>query len=181
MSRKKCIFTSAAAESKIDKLSKSILGRKEGAMIQLSRPNTEHIAHYSATFRYEDLPPNAVTMAKTIVLDTIAALFAAWPNRHPVSRLIGDWVVEMGGAPESTVLGYNVKVPAANAALVNGTMGYAADIEGGGIARMHAAAVFVPTILLMAERQHLDGRTMIAALALAYDVAARASNGSATA
>lgn len=144
-------------------------------------PNTQRIAQYSATFGYADLPPAAVATAKTIVLDTLAALFAAWPDRHPVSRLLGDWAVEMGGTPESTVLGRGVKVPAANAALVNGSMGYAADIEGGGLARMHAAAVFVPTVLLMAERQHLDGRSLIAALALAYDVAARASNGCATA
>jgi len=67
-----------------------------------------------------------------------------------------------------------------NAALVNGTMGYAADIEGGGIARMHAAAVFVPTALVMAERQKLDGKTFIASLALAYDVAGRVSEANRT-
>jgi len=59
-------------------------------------------------------------------------------------------------------------------------MGYAADIEGGGIARMHAAAVFVPTALVMAERQKLDGKTFIASLALAYDVAGRVSEANRT-
>ena len=112
-------------------------------------PYTEQLAEFSSNYQYENLPISAVATAKDIVLDTLGALFAAWPDRHPVSRLIGDHVKEMGGAPECSVLGRDFKVPAANAALANGTMGYAADIEGGGIARMHAAAAFVPTILVM--------------------------------
>ena len=143
-------------------------------------PNTQRIAGHSAGFRYDDLPAKAVAMAKNVVLDTIGALFAAWPDRHPVSRIIGDFVGEMGGTPECTVLGRDFRAPAANAALVNGTMGYAADVEGAGIARMHAAAVFVPTALVMGEREGLDGRAFIAALALAYDVAGRVSEANRT-
>ena len=141
---------------------------------------TQHIATYSNSVQYEHLSPKAVSIAKNIVLDTMGALFAAWPDRHPVTRLIGDFVEQMGGTPECTVLGRDFKAPAANAALVNGTMGYAADIEGGGIARMHAAAVFVPTALVMSERQKLDGKTFIASLALAYDVAGRVSEANRT-
>jgi 2-methylcitrate dehydratase PrpD len=143
-------------------------------------PYTERIAAYSAAFRYEDLSPEAVSVAKDVVLDTLGALFAAWPDRHPVSRLIGDFVAQMGGTPECTVLGRGFRAPAANAALVNGTMGYAADIEGGGIARMHAAAAFVPTALVMGERQAVDGKDFIASLALAYDVSGRVSEANRT-
>lgn len=145
-------------------------------MTETTWPHTERIAAYSAGFRFDDLPPRAVAIAKDIVLDTLGALFAAWPDRHPVSRLIGDYVLGSGGTPECTVLGRDRKAPAAEAALVNGTMGYAADIEGGGAARMHAAAVFVPVALVMGERQHIDGRRFLASLALAYDVAGRASD-----
>lgn len=143
-------------------------------------PHTNRIAEYSAAFRFAALPPRAVAIAKDIVLDTLGALFAAWPDRHPVSRLIGDFVQRSGGKLECTVLGRGFKAPAADAALVNGTMGYAADIEGAGVARMHAAAVFVPTALVMGERQCVDGRTFIASLALAYDVAGRASDAART-
>jgi 2-methylcitrate dehydratase PrpD len=143
-------------------------------------PNTARLAEYSAALRYQDLTPKAITVAKDIVLDTLGALFAAWPDRHPVSRLIGDFVAQMGGTPECTVLGRDFKAPAANAALVNGTMGYAADIEGGGLARMHAAANYVPTALVMGERQAIDGKAFIASLALAYDVSGRVSEANRT-
>jgi 2-methylcitrate dehydratase PrpD len=143
-------------------------------------PYTRRIADYSADFRFADLPATAVATAKNVVLDTLGALFAAWPDRHPVARLIGDFVEQMGGTPECTVLGRSFRAPAAHAALVNGTMGYAADIEGAGVARMHAAAVFVPTALVMGERQALDGKDFLAGLALAYDVAGRVSDASRT-
>lgn len=143
-------------------------------------PYTQELASYSAGFRFSHMPARAIPLAKTILLDTLGALYAAWPDRHPVSRLIGDFAQQMGGEPECTIFGRDFKAPAANAALVNGTMGYAADIEGAGYARMHAAAVFVPTALVMAERQNLDGKQFIAALALAYDIAGRVSEASRT-
>jgi 2-methylcitrate dehydratase PrpD len=52
-------------------------------------------------------------------------------------------------------------------------MGYAADAEGGGLRRQHLSAVAVPVVLTVGEREHADGRGLIAALALAYDVAGR--------
>lgn len=149
-------------------------------MSETQWPITEQIAEYSAAFRFKDLPMNAVSDAKIIVLDTLGALFAAWPTRHQVSKLVGDFVEQMGGTPESTVLGRKFKAPAANAALVNGSMGYAADIEGGGISSVHAAAVFVPTALVMSERQHLTGEAFIAALALAYDIGGRVGDANRT-
>ena len=141
---------------------------------------TETLAEFSSAYRARKLPGGAVQCAKDILLDTLGALFAAWPDRHPVSRLVGDFVQQMGGTPECTVLGRDFKAPAAQAALVNGTMGYAADIEGGGVARMHAAACFVPAALVMGERQAVDGRTFLAALALAYDIAGRVSDAAST-
>jgi 2-methylcitrate dehydratase PrpD len=139
-------------------------------------PHTTRLAEYSAEFAYEALPPKAVSVAKDVTLDTLGALFGAWPDRCPTSAIIGDHVKEMGGRPECTVLGMEAKSSAPQAALVNATMGYAADIEGGGVSRMHLAAVAVPTALVMAERGRLSGRRFLAALALAYDIASRVSD-----
>lgn len=139
-------------------------------------PHTTRLAEYSARFAYEALPPEAVAVAKDITLDTLGALFGAWPDRCPTSAIIGDHVAEMGGRPECSVLGRDAKSPAPLAVLVNATMGYAADIEGGGVSRMHLAALAVPTALAMAERERLSGERYIAALALAYDIAGRVSD-----
>lgn len=145
-------------------------------MSDCAQPTYTHLlAEYSAGFRYEHLPPRAVDVAKLVVLDTLGAILTALPERYPAVKLIGDYVQASGGTAECTVIRRGFKTSAQNAALVIGTMGYAADIEGAGVARMHAAAVFVPTVLVMGERQGLSGRAFLASLALAYDVAARVS------
>jgi 2-methylcitrate dehydratase PrpD len=134
---------------------------------------TDRLAGYAAAFRYEQLPVEAIEAARTIVLDTLGALLLGSLPKYSASRLTGDLAKTLGGVPECTVIGRGFKTSVANAALANGVMGYAADIEGGGVWRQHAAAVLVPTALTVGEREHADGRALIAALALGYDVAAR--------
>jgi 2-methylcitrate dehydratase PrpD len=135
--------------------------------------HTDRLAEYAAAFRYEQLPPDAIQAAKIIVLDTLGALLLGSLPKYSASRLTGDLAGTLGGVPECTVIGRGFKTSVANAALANGVMGYAADIEGGGVWRQHAAAVLVPTALTVGEREHAGGRRLIAALARGYDVAAR--------
>lgn len=134
---------------------------------------TDRLSGYAAGFRYEDLTAEAIDGAKIVVLDTIGAILAGSLPRFGGSRYTGDLAKALGGVPECTVIGRGFKTNVANAALANGTMGYAADVEGGGLVRQHIAAVLVPVMLSVGERQHADGRTMIAALNLGYDVAGR--------
>jgi 2-methylcitrate dehydratase PrpD len=134
---------------------------------------TDRLAAYAARFTYEHLPSEAVDAAKVIVLDTIGAILAGSLPHFGGSRATGDLARLLGGVPECTVIGRGFKTNIANAALANGTMGYAADVEGGGVGRQHISAVLVPTILSVGEREHADGRKLIAALALGYDVAGR--------
>jgi 2-methylcitrate dehydratase PrpD len=141
---------------------------------------TRKIASYSADFAFDKIPSSAVRAAKLVVLDTLGAILAASPKRYPAVKLVGDLARAIGGHPECTILGRDFKTSVVNAALVLGTMGYAADIEGAGIARMHAPAVFVPAGLAMGEREDVTGEDFIASLVLAYDVAARVSESART-
>lgn len=134
---------------------------------------TERLAEYAAAFRYERLPAEAVAAAKTILLDTLGAMLLGSLPMYAGGRLTAQLARGLGGAPECTVLAGGFKADAASAALANGVLGYQADVEGAGVARQHAAAVLVPTALTLGEREHADGRALIAALAVGYDVAAR--------
>ena len=69
-----------------------------------------------------------------------------------------DFAKQLGGRPESSLVGQRVKTSCVNAALVNGTLGYYCDIEPhhvGGI--LHAPAVMVPTSLAVAEKLGASG------------------------
>jgi 2-methylcitrate dehydratase PrpD len=109
-------------------------------------------------------------------LDLVGSILAASAGQYKASQLIGDYVRLIGGNEECTVVGRDFKTSCVNAALANGTMAYAADIEGGLInpqAPQHAGAVLTPVALAMAEREKSDGGRFLAALVLGIEVSAR--------
>jgi 2-methylcitrate dehydratase PrpD len=138
------------------------------------------MATFASTYRYEALPREAVERAKEIILDTIGAILLGSRPSYTSVRLLGDVaraeVAHDRHPPECTVFGRDFKAPLLSATLANGTMGYAADAEGGGMSRMHAAAVFVPAVLTAGQYRHSPGQEVITALCLAYDVATRISD-----
>lgn len=123
--------------------------------------------------RFEDIPPQVVEDTKKSLLDTLAALIAG--TGAPGCPEIVEQVLEWGGKEESTILGYQKKVPVHLAALANGTMARAVDFddvyEPG---TTHASASLVPAALAMAERRGgLSGKDLLAALTLGLDLICR--------
>lgn len=133
------------------------------------------IVEYAAGFSFEQMPPEAVEQTKAIVLDTLGSMLLGSGPAYSSSWLTGELARLMGGRPECTIVGRDFKTSVESAALANGTIGYAADVEGGRAARQHAAAVLVPTALAMCERERRGGRALLAALALGYEVSCRVS------
>lgn len=134
---------------------------------------TQRLVEYAASFRLEDLPPEAIPEMKTMVMDILGAMLAASHPMYSSTRLVCDYVRGIGGREECTVVGRGFKVPVDAAALANGTMGYAADIEGGQVSHLHVGAVIVPAALAMAERQKAGGRALMAAIALGFELCCR--------
>ncbi len=139
-------------------------------------PYTQRIVRFCTDLKYADLEAEVIAEAKKITLDLVGAMLVASAPRYSASRLTADLAGVLGGRQECTIVGREDKTSCLNAALANGTRGYAADIEGGSVnpkASQHASAVLVPAALAMAERQHAHGRAFITALVLGYDVCAR--------
>lgn len=145
----------------------------------MSTPDIRHgptaaLTAYATRFTFADLPAPAVAEAKLVVLDTLGALLLGSAPQYRASWLTGDLARRAGGAPECTVIGRDFKAPVESAALANGTAGYAADIEGASVARQHVPAVLVPVALAVGEREHADGKALLAALAVGYEICSRA-------
>jgi 2-methylcitrate dehydratase PrpD len=135
---------------------------------------TAELTAYASRFTFADLPPAAVAEAKMVVLDTLGALLLGSAPQYRASWLTGELARTAGGTPECTVIGRDFKTSCESAALANGTMGYAADIEGASVARQHVPAVLVPVVLALAERGHAGGKALLAALAVGYEISSRA-------
>lgn len=131
---------------------------------------TEAFARFGSALAYDDLPAELVVALKLVVLDTLGTTLAAG-TLGAACREVVAVMQQMGGAPESTIIGFRGKVPAVNAAFANGAMAHALNFDaiGGG-----HLGVLVPAPLAVAERAgRVSGREYLAALAAGAEVTAR--------
>lgn len=132
---------------------------------------TCNMARHVAGLRYAALPAALVELMKQCLLDTLGVSVGA-SGMAPEGRIAHEYVKEMGGAPESTILGYGGKAPAAWAVFVNGGLGHMLDYDdtGGG----HVSIATIPVALALAEKKGgLCGRDFITAVAAGTDVMTR--------
>jgi 2-methylcitrate dehydratase len=135
------------------------------------------LAQYTDDFSYKTLSDPEIHAAKRVLLDMLACAIGA--HKSDAGRIVRSVMEEQGGSQESTMIGSRVKVPCANAALANGAMARYLDYNDtyfrtNGTLRfgIHSNEL-IPAALAAGERQHANGKDVITAIALAYDLAAR--------
>jgi len=132
---------------------------------------TRKMARHVASLKYEQLPAELVDLLKQCVLDTLGVSIGA-SGMAPEGRIAYEYVKDMGGKPESTIMGFGGKAPAAWATFVNGGLGHMMDYDdiGGG----HLSIATIPVALALGERKGgLSGRDLITAVAAGTDFMAR--------
>ncbi|MCC6535347.1 MAG: MmgE/PrpD family protein [Burkholderiales bacterium] len=127
------------------------------------------IADYVASMAYADLPAAVIAKAKDCVRDYLGSVLGAYPVRE--SRLIAEWVRDLGDRSEATVLGWGFRTSARSAALANG---YFAEVletqDGTSYGNNHPASVIQPAVLAAAEHMGASGREAITAIVAGYEV-----------
>jgi len=122
---------------------------------------------------FESLPVAAVDMAKAVTLDGLAVMLAGADEPLGVGRISTQYVREMGGAPQATVIAGGFKTSMINAAYANGTMAHALDFDNTWYPLNHPTSPTLPAILAIAEHYKADGKKIIGAIAAAFEVQAR--------
>jgi 2-methylcitrate dehydratase PrpD len=130
---------------------------------------TSTLARFAAQTRFGDLPRGLVDNLKLTVLDTFAAAFVG--GVQPWTRRIVKVVRALGGPPDATVIGQDWRADVSRAALANGALIGAFECEA--LTGSHASGTVLPAALAVAEREHLDGRAFLTALAVGFEVSAR--------
>ena len=131
------------------------------------------LARIASSLRFDALPTSVVDATKGAILDTIGVILAG-SGLGQGSRELAAMVIEEGGAAESSILGTGVKVPSRAAALANGGFAHALDYDNVySPVRVHPDAITVPAALALAESRLATGKDVIAAIALADELAIR--------
>jgi 2-methylcitrate dehydratase PrpD len=130
------------------------------------------LSGYIAGALRKPLPPEVVEKTKHHILDTLAAMVSG-SRLLPGTKAI-SYVSTLGGVKEACVAGSRIVTTAQHAALANGMLAHADETDDSHAPSLtHPGCGIVPAALAMAERERRDGRAMLRAVALGYDVGCR--------
>ncbi|MCC6531196.1 MAG: MmgE/PrpD family protein [Burkholderiales bacterium] len=131
--------------------------------------STAKLVDYALAVRYDALPAATIAACKTRLLDSLGCVAAAYD--HPLSIAARDLCVRYRVDAGATVLGSGLIAVAEMAAFANGVMVRVLDLsdmyrtKSGG----HPSDT-ISAVLAAAELGARDGRSLISAIALAYEI-----------
>jgi len=133
---------------------------------------TEAISKFIVETSFDHLPPQVLAMAKRSLLDWIAVTLGA--ATEPAAKILIDFIEEIDGKKQASILGHGLKTTMLNAALVNGATSHILDYDDAhSVTRNHTSAPLVPALLAVAEHKGLNGRDLLAAYIVGFDVSTR--------
>ena len=133
---------------------------------------SDKIADFVFHLKFEDIPQEVVEDVKYRFLDTIGICLAC--SNMEYAKIIIDYIKDMKGKTESTIIGTNLRAPSALAALVNGSLAHGADFDDThGESIVHPSSVIVPTSIAISESIEASGKDTITAAIAGYEVCIR--------
>jgi 2-methylcitrate dehydratase PrpD len=135
---------------------------------------TKKLAEFVVQSSYKDLPEDVITQAKRCFIDTIGVTLAGVNSR--TAKILTGLVKELGGKKQASIIGSPFKTTVLNASLVNGAMSHVFDFDDvHSIAILHTSGFLVPPALAGGEWKRRNGKEMISAFVMGFEVATRIS------
>jgi 2-methylcitrate dehydratase PrpD len=132
---------------------------------------TKRLAEWLAEIGTSPLPEHVLEQGAIVLADTIACVHAGAGLAG--GRIVSDVIESLGGHPEATSLVSGRRTSAAAAAFVNATAGNAADLDDNLLYHVHIASTIAASALAAAEAADASYETLLTAIVLGYEVAAR--------
>ncbi len=133
---------------------------------------TRRLAQFVAETGYEDLPQSVIEATRVYILDNLASGLVG--SGTPWADMVGELAQESAPNGPCSVFNRQWTTSPSYSALVNGTMigGFETD-HAFFAGSCHPSAAVFPAALAVAERDHLNGSTLLVSVALGYEVACR--------
>lgn len=130
------------------------------------------MAEFVHALQFENIPHEAVHAAKRSLLDSVGCALAAVGNED--MQAMYRFIEKLGGTPEATVIGRDIRTNALNAALMNGLLIRALDYNDSYWQQdpSHPSDL-IGTALAVAEANGKTGRDALLAIILGYELEMR--------
>jgi len=130
---------------------------------------TQEVARFIVSTELTDISDDAYEHAKIAMLDWLGVTLAGASD--PLVKKLVDFSSSLGGKPQSSVLGYNIKMSVTQAALINGSASHALDFDDShNVFRGHPSTSIIATIMALAELEQKSGKELLAAYLVGLDV-----------
>jgi len=146
---------------------------KERELKMNKKRHVQQLIDFLSDLSFEDIPDRTVERTKLAIMDFFGNALGALGTNHELPRALLDVSSELGGKPESTVLGIEKRISCPDAAMVHGVLGNFLDFSDGHFIGGHVNDRVVPTALAMAERMGATGSEFISAVLAGYEAYVR--------
>jgi 2-methylcitrate dehydratase PrpD len=141
------------------------------AQIRSETPSfTPDLARFTASIRYDSIPPKAIQNAKTAILDGLGVAVAGATEESAV--ITGRMVREEGAKEEATVYGQRFKSSVIQAAFANGTSAHAQDFDHSFITGQQPTCAIIPAVFTLGETLGSSGKQILEAYITGFEVTA---------
>jgi 2-methylcitrate dehydratase PrpD len=134
---------------------------------------TKELVDYATRTSFEMHPAEVIEKVKLHIMDNIGCSLGG--SRSAIGRAVLPPFTAMGGSSDSTLIGGGLKVPAIQAAFVNGTNANALDYDDTYLSDAigHPGSSTIPAALAVGEWRQASGKEVINAIITAYEAGNR--------
>lgn len=136
---------------------------------------TERIARFALSTNYENIPDEAIVVAKQCILDSLGTMLGG--SRERATQITMRYASDSGGKPEAGAIGGRFQTSLTNAVLVNATSSHALELEQSGMDSGPEGFIVVPVALNAAEAYERSGKDLLEAIVIGWELMARITLG----
>jgi 2-methylcitrate dehydratase PrpD len=132
---------------------------------------TDILVQFISDTNYNTLPEEVVSAAKIGILDGVANMLAG--ATQPLAAIISQYVRQLGGTPQCSVVGHDVQTNAPSAAFANGVFLHCLDFEIQGQPPTHGTSAVLPPALALGEMASVPGTRLIESYVIGWELQGR--------
>lgn len=137
-----------------------------------SKDTARVLSEFIAALTFKEIPDEAIEYTRMFIADYYAACHAGIKINHQFNCAMLDVVKSMSGKGNTSVLEYDEKLPAENAAFMNAIYAHGADMDDGNRKAMgHVAAHVMSAVFALAESMgDQTWQDVLTAIMVGYEV-----------